>query len=212
MSSVEERIAYLEGRLEDHAGTVGAVQQEMPNLSAKITGLDQKVDRQFIWTVGIQVAVLLAVVGALASRWRPTRSNPKSLVPNPSRDTDHDPFYALHAHLFTSRFFGDCGGTLRNIQRVRQASFWKGRWQDVAREGHAGANDLCRSGADARRRARYELYDGEIVAVPTPLPLHQVVVFRIAKTLDAYAERHGGMVFVAPLHIVFSDYDSPEYA
>jgi hypothetical protein len=68
MSSVEERIAYLEGRLEDHAGTVGAVQQEMPNLSAKITGLDQKVDRQFIWTVGIQVAVLLAVVGALASR------------------------------------------------------------------------------------------------------------------------------------------------
>ena len=30
--------------------------------------LDQKVSKQFIWLVGIQVAVLLAVVGALIGR------------------------------------------------------------------------------------------------------------------------------------------------
>ena len=68
VSTVEERIAYLEGRLEDHSGAVSTVQQDMRNLRTQIENLDQKVDRQFIWTVGIQVAVLLAVVGALASR------------------------------------------------------------------------------------------------------------------------------------------------
>jgi Uma2 family endonuclease len=64
--------------------------------------------------------------------------------------------------------------------------------------------DLERMPDDGRR---YELYDGEVVVVPTPLPFHQVVVLRIAMTLDAHAERHGGMVFVAPLDIVFSEYD-----
>ena len=34
-------------------------------LSGRIDGLDQKVSMQFVWLVGIQVAVLLAVIGAL---------------------------------------------------------------------------------------------------------------------------------------------------
>lgn len=64
--------------------------------------------------------------------------------------------------------------------------------------------DLERMPDDGRR---YELYDGEIVVVPTPLPRHQDVVFRIAKTLGAYAEVHGGKMFIAPLDIVFSEYN-----
>ncbi|MCM3879107.1 MAG: Uma2 family endonuclease [Vicinamibacterales bacterium] len=64
--------------------------------------------------------------------------------------------------------------------------------------------DLERMPDDGRR---YELYDGEIVVVPTPLPRHQDVVFRIAKALDAYAERCGGRMFIAPLDIVLSDYN-----
>lgn len=62
----EERVAYLEGRLEDRSGVVGTVQQDMRNLRTQIEHVEQKMDRQFIWTVGIQVAVLLAVVAALA--------------------------------------------------------------------------------------------------------------------------------------------------
>lgn len=34
-------------------------------MSARIDGLDTKMSRQFIWIVGIQVAMLIAVIGAL---------------------------------------------------------------------------------------------------------------------------------------------------
>jgi hypothetical protein len=34
-------------------------------LDAKIDKLDTKIDRHFLWTVGIQMAVLLAVIGTL---------------------------------------------------------------------------------------------------------------------------------------------------
>ena len=117
MPTVEERVAYLEGRLEDHAGVVGAIQQDLRDLRNQIENLDQRVDRlfhdldskvdglfhgldskidghahgldskvhdldskvdrlfhgldskvsrQFIWIAGIQMAVLLAVVGVLS--------------------------------------------------------------------------------------------------------------------------------------------------
>jgi chromosome segregation ATPase len=106
--SLEERIAYLEGRVEEHNRGFGdltrridALDQKVDRfrleLSARIDALDQKIDRlraelfatreelsaridhlsrridvldhkqsqQFIWLVGIQIAVLLAVIGAL---------------------------------------------------------------------------------------------------------------------------------------------------
>ena len=79
MPTVEERVAYLEGRLEDHAGTVGSVRQDVADLRRLIQHLEQKVDRlffnldskvsrQFVWLVGMQVAVLLAIVGAMFRR------------------------------------------------------------------------------------------------------------------------------------------------
>lgn len=67
-----------------------------------------------------------------------------------------------------------------------------------------GYADLERMPEDGHR---YELYDGEICVVPAPVPLHQRVAFRIAKSLDAYAVAHGGEVLISPLDIVFSDYD-----
>ena len=36
------------------------------SLSLKIDRLDDKMSRQFLWILGVQVAVLIAVVGALA--------------------------------------------------------------------------------------------------------------------------------------------------
>ena len=83
MPNVDERIAYLEGRFEEHSGNLsmaradfGAVRNDVHDLrrhvemldqrmSARIDGLDSKMSRQFTWIVGIQVAMLIAVVGAL---------------------------------------------------------------------------------------------------------------------------------------------------
>jgi hypothetical protein len=68
-----------EGRLEDHAGSVTGLQTDMHDLreemnrrfeavDQKIDRLDDKVSRHFTWLVGIQVATLVAIVGALLGR------------------------------------------------------------------------------------------------------------------------------------------------
>ena len=91
MATLEERVAYLEGRLEDHASTVIDARTGFSNLDAKVASVESrltakiesvenrlttriddaegrlttKIDRHFTWLVGIQVAVLIALVGAL---------------------------------------------------------------------------------------------------------------------------------------------------
>jgi len=52
VSSFEERIDKRINSLEER-------------IDKRITALDQKMDQHFRWTVGIQVAVLLAVLGVL---------------------------------------------------------------------------------------------------------------------------------------------------
>lgn len=54
---------------------------------------------------------------------------------------------------------------------------------------------------------RYELYDGEVYVVPSPLPVHQVVSARLYDVLSDYARAHGGIVLYAPLDIVLTEYD-----
>ena len=80
MATLEERVAYLEGRLEDHASTLIDVRTGLSNLDVKIESVESrlttridgvesrlttKIDRQFTWLVGIEFTVLLALVGAL---------------------------------------------------------------------------------------------------------------------------------------------------
>ncbi len=94
--TLEEWVAYLEGKVEEQSrgyrelreevqrltARVGAMDQRLSaridaldqkvdrfreELSSRVKALDQKVTRQFMWTVGVQVAVLLAVVGAPAA-------------------------------------------------------------------------------------------------------------------------------------------------
>jgi Uma2 family endonuclease len=64
--------------------------------------------------------------------------------------------------------------------------------------------DLQHTPDDGRR---YELYDGEVRVVPAPIPLHQVVVQNLKRALEAYADAHGGVSFISPIDIVFSEYD-----
>jgi tetrahydromethanopterin S-methyltransferase subunit G len=60
------RIDALDQRL---SGRIDALDQKVDRfrdeLSGRIDALDQKVSRQFLWLMGVQVTVLLAVVGAL---------------------------------------------------------------------------------------------------------------------------------------------------
>ncbi len=73
MASVEERVAYLEGRMEDHAVIVTDLRNGIRELRdetvRQFEALDDKVDRHFTWLVGIQVASLVAVVGALVGSY-----------------------------------------------------------------------------------------------------------------------------------------------
>jgi Uma2 family endonuclease len=64
--------------------------------------------------------------------------------------------------------------------------------------------DLERWPDDGRR---YELYDGEVYVIPAPLLIHQIVLGRLFEALRGYSRTHGGLVAVAPLDIVLTDYD-----
>ncbi|MDA2925193.1 hypothetical protein MYX65_11195, partial [Acidobacteria bacterium AH-259-L09] len=85
--SLEERVAYLEGKVKEHSRGFGELREAIRHLdekvdrfreelaarisemdgrlNARIDAVDQKVSRHFVWLVGIQIAVLLAVIGAL---------------------------------------------------------------------------------------------------------------------------------------------------
>jgi len=64
--------------------------------------------------------------------------------------------------------------------------------------------DLQRVPDDGRR---YELYDGEVRVVPSPIPRHQMVIANLHQRLARHADARGGLSLLAPLDIVFSDYD-----
>lgn len=64
--------------------------------------------------------------------------------------------------------------------------------------------DLERAPEDGRR---YELYDGEVFVVPSPLPRHQIVGLLLSQVLADYAKERGGLALISPIDIVFSEYD-----
>jgi Uma2 family endonuclease len=64
--------------------------------------------------------------------------------------------------------------------------------------------DLQRMPEDGNR---YELYDGELYVVPSPLPRHQIMSKRVFLALVDHTGVHGGEVFYAPFDIVLSEYN-----
>lgn len=64
--------------------------------------------------------------------------------------------------------------------------------------------DFERAPEDGRR---CEIYDGEVFVVPAPVPLHQLVAQNLEDLLRTWVRRHGGIVLLAPVDIVLSDYD-----
>ena len=94
---LEERVAFLEGKVEEHSRTLDGVREAVVQLEQRmdrrfegvdrrfealerrLDGLDQKLDqrtdaldqkisRQFVWLVGVQLTTLVALIGALLAR------------------------------------------------------------------------------------------------------------------------------------------------
>jgi hypothetical protein len=61
--AIDSRFAALEQHMNQR---FGALEQQM---SVRFDAVDQKIDRHFTWLVGIQVAVLVSVVGALVGSY-----------------------------------------------------------------------------------------------------------------------------------------------
>lgn len=97
MATLEERVAFLEGKLDEHSHMVNGVRDALVSLERRmdrrfeaidrrfetierrLAGLDQKLDRglaeiehkldrRFGWLVGIQLTTLVAIVAALLAR------------------------------------------------------------------------------------------------------------------------------------------------
>jgi predicted nuclease with TOPRIM domain len=88
--SIDERVAYLEGKVEDHYGTMSELRADLrevrtevrdlrvemnqrfeamgARLEGKIDALSTRIDTKFTWLVGTQVAMLIALIGALLRR------------------------------------------------------------------------------------------------------------------------------------------------
>ena len=69
MTVQEERMAVLETMVNEHTLTHVEFRESMirmeQRIDARFDRMDDKISRLFTWTVGIQVTVLLAVVGSL---------------------------------------------------------------------------------------------------------------------------------------------------
>ena len=74
MGSLEERVAYIEGRMDDHTALMSELRAEVRELRAEMRGfrsdvdrrferVAHKIDRQFTWLVGLLVGVLGALAG-----------------------------------------------------------------------------------------------------------------------------------------------------
>jgi Uma2 family endonuclease len=50
---------------------------------------------------------------------------------------------------------------------------------------------------------RYEVIDGELLVTPSPSPLHQRIVFRLAMALDSYVARHGLGLVIPDVDLLF---------
>jgi len=68
-TEINARFTEVNGRFGDVNGRFTELRDDMNRRFTEMRGdvkaLDQKVDRQFVWLVGTQLALLLAVVGAL---------------------------------------------------------------------------------------------------------------------------------------------------
>jgi len=55
-------------------------------------------------------------------------------------------------------------------------------------------------------RHRYEIFEGELIVTPSPIPIHQIAVSNLHRILSTFVETHNlGKVLVAPLDVYFDE-------
>ena len=68
MSSIEERVANLEGKVSEQSHAFVELRNAVGRLEQRMAALDDKMSRQFHWVVGIQITILIAMLGAVLAR------------------------------------------------------------------------------------------------------------------------------------------------
>ena len=67
MNSLEQRVAYMEGRMEDHSDLFVDIRAELRDLRAESRGefmaLRAEMDRGFTWTISLLIGVLMGIAG-----------------------------------------------------------------------------------------------------------------------------------------------------
>ena len=66
MATLEERVSYLEGKVNEHSRGFTDLRELVGRLDNKIDRLDEKVSRHFLWLAGFQLTTLLAIIGLLS--------------------------------------------------------------------------------------------------------------------------------------------------
>ena len=82
MATADQRIAYLEGRVEEHTRQIEGIREALVSLEARIDRrfdamdgrldrleqrFDDKLSRQFLWLVGLQLTTLASMLAALST-------------------------------------------------------------------------------------------------------------------------------------------------
>src|SRR4029450_13624320 len=65
MGSLEERVAYLEGRGEEHAASLGEVRADIRDLRADMNRRFDQMDTKFSWLIGVQFTGLFRASAAV---------------------------------------------------------------------------------------------------------------------------------------------------
>jgi len=65
MGSLEERVAYLEGRGEEHAASLSEVRADIRDLRAEMNRRFDQIDTKSTWLIGVQFTTLIAAIAAL---------------------------------------------------------------------------------------------------------------------------------------------------
>ena len=72
MGALEERVAYLEGRGEEHAAAIGEVRADVREIRAELRDFRAEMNRRFdhmdtkfTWLIGFQFTTLIAAIAAL---------------------------------------------------------------------------------------------------------------------------------------------------
>lgn len=71
MAFAAERVAYVEGRVEEHGTMLNGIREAMVHLEQRMDqrfdSMDAKMSRQFTWLIGLYITTLVGVIGALVA-------------------------------------------------------------------------------------------------------------------------------------------------